>query len=128
VWKVASAALLLGSTAVSALMYAEMSFVTMAEAALGRALGNTALVLLFASMVSASHHLVLHWAGVSYDRSVFGHMTLGTTAILASVVHGAWMVFSANIEPIEVSSSEPIEIFQSELSSHEISPSTKTPM
>jgi len=102
VWKVASAALLLGSTAVSALMYAEMSFVTMAEAALGRALGNTALVLLFASMVSASHHLVLHWAGVSYDRSVFGHMTLGTTAILASVVHGAWMVFSANIDGVRV--------------------------
>lgn len=104
VWKALTAVLLLGSTAVSALLYAEMSFVTMADAVLGRALGNTALLLLFASIVSASHHMVLHWAGVSYDRSVFGHMALGTTAIAVSILHGAWMVLSAIIDGLRVPS------------------------
>ncbi len=104
-WQVCCAVFALISLVASARAYGTMFYVNMGQAVLGRALGSTSLALLFGSIASASHHLVLHWAGVSYDRSVFGHKLLGTTAVVMMVVHGVWMALSATIGGVTVAPS-----------------------
>ena len=102
-WKFSCLVLLLLSTAASFVAYEELTYINLAEAALGRALGNSSLVLLFGTVVSSSHHALLHWAGVSFDRSIFGHKVLGNASVAAMFLHGAWMTMSAAINGVAVS-------------------------
>jgi len=105
IWRCAVLLMIVLSTAASIRAYSSMFYINMADAVFGRALGNSSLALLFGSLCSASHHMILHWAGVSYDRSIFGHTALGSAAIATLLVHGLWMVFTAGLEGVRVSQS-----------------------